>query len=209
MNAVTSNPSQVYHREMIREMWGRESIARQLKLKTVFIVGAVPSAVTQRHLQQESDKHRDIIQFDFLETRKNLTIKSLAAVHWFRAFCSNATWVLKCDVDAYINFWALMDVLRPAQNTTDAVCARSMSRSVCRQVTKGGCLPHYVVDPRDYYPAVYPPYCQGYAYVLHRRLADRMLEVDRQRSKPPFWLEDVYVTGLLLRELHPRWLDVR
>lgn len=208
LNTVTSNPSQVYHREMIRDMWGRENIAKQLKLRTVFIVGAVPSPVTQRHLQEESDKYGDIIQFDFLETRKNLTIKSLAAVQWFRAFCSNATWVLKCDVDAYINFWALLEVLKPVDKTKDAVCARSMSRPVCRQTSKA-CLPHYVVDPKEYEPDIYPPYCSGFAYVLHKRLADKMLEVDRQRTKPPFWLEDVYVTGLLPRDLHAKWLDVR
>ncbi|XP_053634660.1 beta-1,3-galactosyltransferase 5-like [Cherax quadricarinatus] len=209
LNTVISNPSQVYHREMIRNMWGHDSIGKELKLKTVFIVGAVPSVVTQKHLQEESDKYKDIIQFDFLETRKNLTVKSLAAIYWFRAFCSNATWILKCDVDSYVNFWALLDVLKPVDDSKDAVCARSTSRSVCREVTATGCLPHYVVDRKDYSSNVYPPYCQGYAYVLHRRLADRMLQLDRQRTSPPFWLEDVYVTGLLPRNLHPRWLDIR
>ncbi|XP_045596377.2 beta-1,3-galactosyltransferase 5-like [Procambarus clarkii] len=209
LNAVTSNPSQVYHREMIREMWGRKDIAQKLKLKTVFIVGAVPSEATQKHLQEESDKYRDIIQFDFLETRKNLTIKSLAAIHWFKAFCSNATWVLKCDVDAYVNFWALLEVLKPVDDTNDAVCARSVSSFVCREVTNDGCLPHYVVDPKDYSHNTYPPYCQGYAYILHRRLVDRLLQKDQQRTSPPFWLEDVYVTGLLPRDLQARWLNVR
>lgn len=209
INTVTSNPSQVYHREMIRKMWGRKDIARQLKVKTVFIIGAVPSEVTQHHLNEESNKYGDIIQFDFLETRKNLTIKSLAALHWFRAYCSNATWVLKSDVDAYINFWALLEVLRPVNDTKDAVCARSLSRTVCREVTKWGCYEHYVVGRDDYSPDVYPPYCQGYSYILHKGMTERMLKQDQQRTSPPFWLEDVYVTGLLTRNLNPRWLDIR
>ncbi|XP_066976442.1 beta-1,3-galactosyltransferase 5-like [Macrobrachium rosenbergii] len=209
LNAVTSNPSQVYHRELIRKMWGRKYMARNLKIRTVFIVGTIPSQITQKHLTEESTKYRDIIQFDFLETRKNLTIKSLAAVHWFRAFCPNATWILKSDVDAYINFWALIEVLRPLNNTKDAVCARSLSRTVCREVTKWGCYEHYVVSRDEYPDDVYPPYCQGYSYILHSDFADKMLEQDQKRTKPPFWLEDVYVTGLLTRHLNPRWFDVR
>ncbi|KAK4289482.1 hypothetical protein Pmani_037547 [Petrolisthes manimaculis] len=209
LNAVTSNPTGVYHRNMIRKMWGSDAIARRLKMRTVFIMGAVLSPVTQKHLQDESDKYHDIVQFDFLETRKNLTIKSLAAIHWYRSFCTNATWMLKCDVDAYINFFALLDILRPVNDTQDAVCARSMTRSVCREATQHGCLSHYVVDPKEYAPHTYPPYCQGYAYVLHGRLADRLLEEDSKRVGPPLWLEDVYVTGLLPRDLNARWLDVR
>ncbi|XP_068230504.1 beta-1,3-galactosyltransferase 5-like [Palaemon carinicauda] len=209
LNAVTSNPSQVYHRELIRKMWGRKDIAKYLRIKTVFIVGAIPSQVTQNHLTEESNKYRDIIQFDFLETRKNLTIKSLAAIYWFRTFCPNATWVLKSDVDAYINFWALIKILRPLNNTKDGVCARSLSRTVCREVTKWGCYEHYVVSRDEYPDDLYPPYCQGYSYILHREFADKMLDQDQKRTKPPFWIEDVYVTGLLTRTLTPRWFDVR
>ncbi|KAK7082290.1 UDP-GlcNAc betaGal beta-1,3-N-acetylglucosaminyltransferase 7 [Halocaridina rubra] len=209
LNTVTSNPSQVYHREMIRNMWGRKDIASQLKIKTVFIVGKVPSDITQQHLMEENDKYGDIIQFDFLETRKNLTIKSLAAIHWFRAYCPNATWVLKVDVDAYVNFWALLEVLRPVNDTKDAVCSRSLSRIVCREANEYGCYPHYVVTPEEYPLEVYPPYCQGYAYIFHKDFADRMLKLDQQRTGPPFWIEDVYVTGLLTRNLRPRWLDIR
>ncbi|XP_045116791.1 beta-1,3-galactosyltransferase 5-like [Portunus trituberculatus] len=209
LNTITSNPTQIYHRDLIRKMWRSEAISRRLKIRTVFIIAAVPSAVTQRHLQEESDKYGDIVQFDFLETRRNLTVKSLAALHWFRAYCSNATWVLKCDVDAFINFWALLDVLRFAEGSNDAVCARSKTRSVCRDAHQMGCMAHYVVEPWEYAAAVYPPYCQGYAYVLHRDLVDRMLQVDRNRTSPPLFLEDVYVTGLLPRDLDARWFDVR
>lgn len=56
---------------------------------------------------------------------------------------------------------ALMDALKPAQNTTDAVSIRSMSRSVCREVTKEGCLPHYLVVPRDYIPQGAPSLLPG------------------------------------------------
>lgn len=209
LNTITSNPTQIYHRDLIRKMWAREDIGKRLKIRTVFIIGAVRSEVTQRHLQEESDRHRDIIQFDFLETRRNLTVKSLAALHWFRGYCGNATWVLKCDVDAYINFWALLEVLHQEEGNKDAACARSKTRSVCRDPNALGCLPHYVVDHKEYAPAIYPPYCSGYAYVLHRNLVDRMLEVDKKRTSPPLFLEDVYVTGLLPRDLDARWLNVR
>lgn len=209
LNTITSNPTQIYHRELIRKMWASEAVSRRLKIRTVFIIAAVPSAVTQRHLQEESDKYHDIVQFDFLETRRNLTIKSLAALHWFRAYCSNASWVLKCDVDAFINFWALLDVLKTVEGSSDAVCARSTTRSVCRDAHQMGCLAHYVVDSKEYAQLVYPPYCQGYAYVLHRDLVDRMIEVDQRRTSPPLFLEDVYVTGLLPQDLQARWFDVR
>lgn len=209
LNTITTNPTQIYHRNLIRKMWKRKDIEKRLKIRTVFIIGAVRSEVTQRHLQEESEKHHDIIQFDFLETRRNLTVKSLAALHWFRAYCGNASWVLKCDVDAYINFWALLDVLRSAEGNQEGVCGHSLSRSVCRDANSIGCLERYVVTREEYPLSIYPPYCSGFAYVLHRRLVDRMLEEDGKRTGPPLFLEDAYVTGLLPRDLNARWLNVR
>ncbi len=47
-------------------------------------------------------------------------------------------------------------------------------------------------------PELYPPYCGGPAYIFPVQVAARILAVLEARSpRPFFWLEDVFVTGLL------------
>ncbi len=47
-------------------------------------------------------------------------------------------------------------------------------------------------------PELYPPYCGGPAYIFPVEVATRILAVLESRSPMPFfWLEDVFITGLL------------
>ena len=47
--------------------------------------------------------HQDILQWDFMDTYNNLTIKSILALKWAPAFCSNAKFVIKMDDDVFLN----------------------------------------------------------------------------------------------------------
>ena len=47
--------------------------------------------------------HQDILQWDFMDTYNNLTIKSILALKWAPAFCSTAKFVIKMDDDVFLN----------------------------------------------------------------------------------------------------------
>ena len=52
--------------------------------------------------------------------------------------------------------------------------------------------------PVELYPSThYPPYAQGYAYILTKKSVSLLLDTFRQNKAPMIWVEDSYITGLL------------
>ncbi|NWH83018.1 B3GT5 galactosyltransferase, partial [Piaya cayana] len=72
------------------------------------------AAELQPLLAEESERHGDIVQQDFLDTYNNLTLKTLMGLQWVGAHCPGAAYVLKADADVFLNVAFLVErVLRP------------------------------------------------------------------------------------------------
>ena len=73
---------------------------------------------TDQAVQLESDHFGDIVQAEFEDNYRNLSVKSLAALHWIVTFCNRTRFVLKTDDDAVVNMRALLkhlgDIGRPS-----------------------------------------------------------------------------------------------
>jgi hypothetical protein len=54
-------------------------------------------------VKQEDADFGDIIQFNFCESYRNLTLKTLMGFKWATEFCSNAHFIMKTDDDVYVN----------------------------------------------------------------------------------------------------------
>ncbi len=55
-------------------------------------------------------------------------------------------------------------------------------------------------DPSSSSPLYFPPYCDGPAYLFPPAVAKRVLDTfEGLRPRPFFWLEDIFVTGILSR----------
>ena len=67
----------------------------------------------------------------------------------------------------------------------------------------------WFIPPSEFAPDYFPPYCSGSAFVLSADLASRLYRVSL--DKPFFWVDDYYVTGILVNSLgvpHARYNDV-
>lgn len=112
---VCSALENLNQRNAIRESWGGLRQARGRRVQTLFLLGepnsADPQAVSQKKLEEESSAHGDILQATFLDTYRNLTLKTLSGLNWADKHCPTAQYILKTDDDVFVNVPELVSEL--------------------------------------------------------------------------------------------------
>ena len=204
---IHSHASNKPSRDAIRDTWGRISreFFREKQARIVFILGNVVATDYEANVRRESKLYRDLVSADFVDTYRNLTLKSLAGLHWAGRFCPGARYLLKTDDDVYFNVSKLLKWLDTAVDQTGIVGRANVESKVSRKGL-------WKVDETIYSAPVYPSYCSGAAYLLTSTMAARLFNASRRVPLLP--IEDVYVTGLLAKSIgvrctnnvnFPRW----
>ncbi|XP_012943563.1 beta-1,3-galactosyltransferase 1 [Aplysia californica] len=179
-------------RKTIRETWGQYAKNPEHRTALLFFLGRPRTKFFQTRIDQESETFGDIVQEDFLDTYRNLSLKSVALMKWVSESCPNSTFVLKADDDMYINVPRLLKDLRAQyQRTRTFIMGQSHARSAVIRDKKNKwyvALSHY---PGRYFPH----YMSGCAYSLTTSAAKRIYQ--ESLYVPDFFLEDVYLTGML------------
>lgn len=185
---------------VIRQTWG-DVTQYSVGVRVMFVMGVADATAVNDVMRFEADTYGDVIQETFLDSYRNLTYKALAALRWVARFCDRSKFVLKTDDDIFVNLFVVLFRLR-AQS---AVCLDPVSPQpgFCRRlilctvwvnmpVMRDG---KWRVETSEFGPAVYPRYCSGSAFIL---TTDSVEALHRASfSVPFFWVDDVYVTGLL------------
>ena len=191
---VHSAPGHFKRRETIRETWGnRKYYARTMKI--IFVLGLTNASTpeTDAALHREHAAHKDIVQEDFMDSYRNLTYKAIGALKWISTFCVNAKYVLKSDDDMIVNPFTLMRYLEGKTSSADIMCNAYHLGHVLRE-------PERCHVTRDEYGIdFYPIFCSGSAFVMTIDIALALHKVSY--SVPFFWVDDVYLTGLLTFKL--------
>ncbi|XP_050732870.1 N-acetyllactosaminide beta-1,3-N-acetylglucosaminyltransferase 4-like [Eriocheir sinensis] len=201
INLIATAPQDHENRTMIRRMWGNKMWTKSTGFRTVFLLGETANPRVMAAVREESHAHRDIIQFSFLDSYNNLTLKVLSGLHWVENFCPTPVWVLKSDVDCLVNIFSLARFLQTYDEATNYtrsqfICNTRWASFPCRP----GCgKPKFEVNWTEYPPRKFPPYCFGSGYVLPRRMVGPLYQAANKTH--PFRLEDVYYTGLLPEHL--------
>uniref|UniRef100_A0A8C9FZ83 Hexosyltransferase n=1 Tax=Pavo cristatus TaxID=9049 RepID=A0A8C9FZ83_PAVCR len=195
---VASQPSDAEGRAAIRRTWGSERAVPGVPVVRLFLTGVHPvfGAALGRLLAEESGRHRDVLQQDFLDTYHNLTLKTLMGLQWVSRHCRAARYVLKADTDVFLNVAFLVRrILRPRRPPRRRFALGYVYRGT-------GPLrdPRYkwFVPPQVYPRPTYPPYCAGPAYVLSGDVA--VAAFGAAQRLPLLNMEDAFV-GLCLQAL--------
>ena len=109
-------------RQLIRKTWANANLLEAEWIQVIFLIGASKDEdrLIDGQLRRESEKYGDLVQANVIDTYGNLTLKSVAMLHWAYTHCPGAQLVLKCDDDNYINFKVLNEIL-PAVNGTKQI----------------------------------------------------------------------------------------
>lgn len=104
-------------RNLIRKTWAGQSLLEVDWIQLIFLVGSTldEDIVLKERLEKENAQHEDLVQVNVVDTYANLTLKSVALLHWAHGHCPGAQLVLKCDDDTYLNLNVLMNLLGKEQ----------------------------------------------------------------------------------------------
>uniref|UniRef100_A0A4W5M3H7 Hexosyltransferase n=1 Tax=Hucho hucho TaxID=62062 RepID=A0A4W5M3H7_9TELE len=184
-------------REAIRSTWGSERQVLGKEVCLFFLLG-LPSGEETEQLQekvlQESKEHQDLLQSNFLDSYKNLTIKTMVMMEWLSSRCPNASYAMKIDSDMFLNVNTLVNMLllhAPKQNYQTGLVAQW--GAVLRDPNSKWYLP-----TEAFHETVYPPYALGLGYVFTLDLPRKLVEASRHVKA--IYIEDVYL-GLCMRHL--------
>jgi hypothetical protein len=186
----------VKQRMTLRQTWLKDTNNNTALARYVFLLGTLDSATLQEQLRQESMQFKDIIQFNFVDSYRNITYKSIMGFKWAVQFCSKVKFIFKTDDDVYINIPNALRIVKANEQVLySAVGGECLNKSK-RDTDPAS---KWYITPEEYPSDYYPGYCSGYGYVTSMSVAKKIVRVSN--NVPFFHLEDVYF-GFCIHKLN-------
>ncbi|XP_022084835.1 beta-1,3-galactosyltransferase 1-like [Acanthaster planci] len=184
-------------RMQIRRTWGGVRQLRGRHVVTMFLVGQPATILEQDKLQMEDAIHHDLIQENFLDTYRNLTVKNMMGWRWIATHCPDAGYVASIDADMHLNLHNLIEHLENSSSTNLAQGHLKPTDKPMRNPEDKVNIKWYT--PPEMYPeATYPPFLNGACYVMSNDVARRIFEASLHVRFLPW--DDVFV-GIVLKRL--------
>ncbi|KFB38904.1 AGAP000258-PA-like protein [Anopheles sinensis] len=198
---VTSAPTHREQRLAIRQSWGHYGSRRDISIG--FIVGQTNEARVEDQLAAESYMYSDLIRGNFIDSYRNLTLKTISLLEWTKLHCPNASFLLKTDDDMFINVPKLLQFMESHNSQRRTIFGRLAKKWKPIRNKKS----KYYVSPEQYYPPVFPPFTTGPAYLITADIIGEMFE--KSLSQTYLKLEDVYTTGIVAQLLNIHRVNVK
>ncbi|MCJ8737581.1 hypothetical protein PDJAM_G00025650 [Pangasius djambal] len=195
---IKSIISQHDRREVIRQTWGKEQVVDGKKIKMLFLLGTssneAEKANHQKLLEFEDYIYGDILQWDFMDTFFNLTLKETHFLKWFSTYCGNVRYIFKGDDDVFVNVMNILEYLESSKNTKDLFAGDVLfkAKPIRKKENK------YYIPPALYNKTHYPPYAGGGGFLMDGPLAQRLYLASETLELFP--IDDVFL-GMCLEML--------
>lgn len=189
---VSTAPHHFKRRRAIRSTWGRDIRAHNVSVE--FLVGITNSSV-QDALVQEHSECGDVIQGNFVDAYRNLTLKTVSMLEWLSGNCLDVKMVLKVDDDVYLHAGNLMAFLAMSKSVTRTFYGRKTHDWRPHRVTES----KYYLSKVEFPEEKFPDFVTGPAYLFSRDLVQD-LYVNALLTKFVF-LEDVFLTGIVASKI--------
>lgn len=194
---VKSSCAMDQRRDAVRRTWAdREWTKRELgaDMRAVFLLGRCTSDEMQEKLERESADHGDILQWDFHDSFRNLTLKEVLFLQWYTRSCRNVPFVFKGDDDVFVNTRNVIDYVRHQRGKPDLFVGSRLEGSPRILDPTWKYYVSYNLYPHKYYP----PYVSGGGFIMSGSLAVRLFSASLRL--PIFPIDDAFV-GTLLKEV--------
>lgn len=184
---VCSASEHLAMRDVIRQTWASQ---RDPDVRTLFLLGRNGNDSVDSSVSSEDEKHGDVIRMDFVDSYANLSLKSTLMLGWMLSHCSTVKFLVKTDDDTFLNAPLLLKDLRKTVHSRFIMGnVIALAQPVRTPNAK------WFTSLATFNRSAYPTYVSGAAYVISVDAIEQLYSASRK--VPLFWLEDVYVTGLL------------
>lgn len=187
---VNSAVSNFDAREAIRETWGKFAVERGAFL--YFLLGSTENSRIQEQVENEDSLHDDILQGAFYDDYYNLTLKTITMMRWVSEKCSKIRYVLKVDDDMMMNMQHACDFTEINPNFHRVIIGK-LAKKWKPHRSK---LSKWFVPFEAYNQPYFPNFVTGPAYFFTGDAAKPLYETSVNKTVP-FYLEDVYMTGVV------------
>ena len=189
--AIISSTTHFQQRNRIRKVLGSENI-RDKDVRFVFFLGTPLVSQMQVQIQKESDLYNDIVQASFLDTYRNLTLKTITFISWVADYCNTSKFVLKMDDDMSLDFKNLYNVMQHLDIPKEGVITGNCySKEKPQRNPKSKWYVTWKEFPGLFFPAI----CHGPSYLLSGNSITKLRAAIKETAF--FWLEDVFLTGFV------------
>ncbi|XP_060889788.1 UDP-GlcNAc:betaGal beta-1,3-N-acetylglucosaminyltransferase 7 [Labrus mixtus] len=195
---IKSVATQHDRREVIRKTWGKEQTVDGKRTKILFLIGKssneVERANHQKLVEFEDYIYGDILQWDFLDSFFNLTLKETHFLKWFNTYCPGVRYIFKGDDDVFVSVENIFEFLESSSPSKDLFVGDVIFRAVPirRRENK------YYIPQALYSKQYYPPYAGGGGFLMDGKLARRLHWVADTLELYP--IDDVFL-GMCLEVL--------
>ena len=190
---IPSKPADVEGRLRLRKNWLSITLAnRASHYRHLFVLGSASNDGTQKAIDTEQIRYKDILQREMPEGFHNLTLKTLEGLEWVSLHCRRARYAMKVDMDTFLDIVAFKSVISnlPAEVS---LCGRCKFHNWVTSIPE-----HPLYIPYSKYPSsAIAPYCFGGGYIITLPAVREVLRV--APDLPQIGVEDVFV-GWSLRE---------
>ncbi|XP_072041830.1 beta-1,3-galactosyltransferase 1-like [Amphiura filiformis] len=188
-------PDETSRRATIRRTWANVTDVLGRRVATIFLL-ANSSEKLNKVIAHESKIFGDICKADFVDSYRNLTLKTLMGFRWVNSFCNHTKFVLKIDSDVVPNLFNLVRHLETRINkTTFEGHLMKGIKPVRDNITW---IKKWYLSESVYPHPTYPPYAIGMSYLVSSNLVNLLVSVSEHI--PYIHIEDVYV-GMLMKTI--------
>lgn len=195
---VKSVATQHDRREVIRKTWGKEQVLDGKRIKTLFLLGKPSNeaerANHQKLVEYEDYIYGDILQWDFLDSFFNLTLKETHFLKWFNTYCPAVRYVFKGDDDVFVRVENILEFLESGPHDSNLFVGDVIFKAKpIRKKENKYYIPHALYNKTHY-----PPYAGGGGFLMDGTLARRLHWVADNLELYP--IDDVFL-GMCLEVL--------
>ena len=121
---VISSPEDFDKRNAVRQTWASMTRSQfpNVTIDYSFVIGSTHDAITQAKITEESRTHGDVIQMELTDSQENLTLKTVALLHWTKHYCDvGMDFIVKVNDNVYVNTFTLAQTVLKYQTKVKAV----------------------------------------------------------------------------------------
>lgn len=185
-------------RRIIRQTWANRKILSNYNISLTFVLGQRSSPLRSSftdELTKEILSRNDLLIFNFLESERNFTLKTVSMMKWFAQYTS-ASFLIKSHSDTLLNLENMHRMIRNTSMTAqtgELIIGHREESQPNRNPSSERFVPIELYSQSNY-----PAYATGNACVISKQAVNKLLTAVYQTDY--LSIDDVYVTGVCRRK---------
>ncbi|XP_036395743.1 N-acetyllactosaminide beta-1,3-N-acetylglucosaminyltransferase 3-like [Megalops cyprinoides] len=167
---IKTSPWNYERREVLRSTWAAERQENGAVVRRVFLAGTAAGGEerqrTDELLRVENHRYGDILQWDFIDSFFNLTLKQLLFLDWMEERCPHVHFLLNGDEDIFANTDNMVHYLQAREDPQDSRQHLYVGQVLRDTKPVRWTKSKYYIPTQVYAAEIFPPYITGGGFLI-------------------------------------------